>query len=434
MNKTTLRIISGLLISAAAPTLSHAADLAPAGYDWTGFYLGVSAGVAGAGSDASVNYSSGALNGGAGWTSNGMYASGDALDHHYESTRGLLYGADEDGGHVSSSQMFTGTWYELGEGTSYYLQKELANYDVQETGALARNGGSLLFSPTSAWADSLSQDALNGLGSARLGYNLQYGAFVFGIEADGSLMTNLTSASVDIDEEATFSGIASDGFNNDLDELGLCYDDNSGPDEDDFEVAGEVYELTSCNSNGGYRSNYSQSGGFEYDSSVDGLFTARARMGFAVGRAMFFGSGGLAGGMVSMSTSAHVDETVNASWDASRGYEGYNTDTFDDNNGGSVENESVDSEVSIDEQAIGQHNEVYGSEWGGSMSETAWGWTAGGGMSFAITDNAIWTTEAYYYDLGEHSLRVTDARYGASYEVSQRFDGYMARTGIEWKF
>ena len=58
----------------------------------------------------------------------------------------------------------------------------------------------------------------------------------------------------------------------------------------------------------------------------------------------------------------------------------------------------------------------------------------GGGISFGVTENIILTTDGYYYDLGEHSITATSSSGNASYTVSQRFDGYVVRTGLEWKF
>ena len=145
-----------------------------------------------------------------------------------------------------------------------------------------------------------------------------------------------------------------------------------------------------------------------------------------------------------MSTRATADESVTSSWSASRDYQGTRTvatsNTEGDGDGFSEDGDffshdhNVIQNVSVEESATGYDDDVYRSEWGASMTEMAWGWTAGGGVSFAVTGNLIWTTEGYYYDLGEHSIRAKDSNYGTTYEISQRFNGYLARTGVEWKF
>jgi outer membrane immunogenic protein len=71
----------------------------------------------------------------------------------------------------------------------------------------------------------------------------------------------------------------------------------------------------------------------------------------------------------------------------------------------------------------------------GSNDDWKAGWTAGGGVEFAFTDNMTMKAEYLYYDLGRTT--VTASPLGANIgTASARFDnkGHIARVGLNWKF
>jgi outer membrane immunogenic protein len=165
-----------------------------------------------------------------------------------------------------------------------------------------------------------------------------------------------------------------------------------------------------------YSSTYSQSGGLNYESSVSGLYTVRGRIGAAMGRFMLFGTGGLAVGQVEMSTRASTSESSKSDWSGKSRFEPLGNEAY---------TQTVDT---------GTSSSAANTTWSKSESETAYGYAVGGGLSFAVTNNFIWTTDGYYYDLGEHSIEAKSSVGDSTYEITQRFDGYVMRTGLEWKF
>jgi outer membrane immunogenic protein len=130
---------------------------------------------------------------------------------------------------------------------------------------------------------------------------------------------------------------------------------------------------------------------FNSTSDIDWLGTLRARAGFAFDRALIYATGGLAYGGVKDSFR----------W-------GF--------------------------PALGQ---VY---WGGG-NNTEWGWTAGGGFEYAMTDNVIVGAEILYFDLGSTSVVGTPGPLfvplppvGTSLTANYDHDGVIARARISYKF
>jgi outer membrane immunogenic protein len=124
---------------------------------------------------------------------------------------------------------------------------------------------------------------------------------------------------------------------------------------------------------------------------LEWLGTVRGRFGFAADRALFYVTGGLAYGEAKASSTA-----VN--------FDGSNTDLF-----------------------------------AGSLSKVRTGYTVGGGLEYAITNNVTLKGEYLYYNLGSASYAVLPANSVAAGEgiatvASQKFDGSIARAGINYKF
>lgn len=226
--------------------------------------------------------------------------------------------------------------------------------------------------PLTPWLTSVSDGDIVATGSARVGANYQVGSIVLGVEVDGSLMSQTTKEDRSINESANL-------------DVEFGWDDG---DADPTDFIDDSYDSV-----------YTQNGEFSYEAELSNLLTARGRIGFAAGRSLVFLTGGLAAGEVRQTTRAHVTEvSENSSPDGT--------------------DEVVTNNVS----------------WSGSDSEMKYGYAVGGGFSHAITDNVILTVDGYYYDLGKHSVTAVDNYGETSYTVSQKFDGYVARGGVEYKF
>ena len=126
-------------------------------------------------------------------------------------------------------------------------------------------------------------------------------------------------------------------------------------------------------------------------SSVTWLATARLRAGLAIDRALVYATGGLAAGGVKAASS-------------SVGTDGFITDTY-----------------------------------AGGIKKTRFGWAAGGGVEYAVTDRWVLRGEALYYNLGKVSYNVAaqDAETtleGLKITARHKYDGYIVRAGLSYKF
>jgi outer membrane immunogenic protein len=120
------------------------------------------------------------------------------------------------------------------------------------------------------------------------------------------------------------------------------------------------------------------------------LGTARARLGFAIDHFLFYGTGGFAFGNTQSSFGAAVTD--------------YRNGTLN-----------------------------YG--WYGSKSDTAVGWTIGGGAEFAFTTNWTAKIEYLYYDLGDQTYTVASPQLTDVFAtVKHQQSGSILRTGVNYKF
>lgn len=382
------RLLLAVLATTSMFSAAYAND-----FTWSGFYGGVSAGVSGSNSDAKVDFENGARAGN-GWSANGMFSTKTVTDEFYDTSR-------------------TADWQ-----TAPTAWEHNGSFASSATGSLrgyVGDAGTPSFAPSTPWASTLDESVFSGIGSLRLGANLQFNALVLGAEVDGSLLQNSFDSANGISESASLEASRTVGIDNfdgspaSSNEYGYTWSENC----DGLTPAGGQ---DACGYSTAYSSSYAQDGDFAYNSSLDGLYTMRARAGYAVGRTLLFATGGLAVGNISMSTSAHTSEEAQADWSG--------TARRDPNGGGTL------TQVTDDGSSTTSAN----TTWNASESETAYGYAVGGGISFGVTDNIILTSDGYYYDLGEHSITAKSSSGDASYTVSQRFDGYVVRTGVEWKF
>lgn len=115
----------------------------------------------------------------------------------------------------------------------------------------------------------------------------------------------------------------------------------------------------------------------EAEQNIDWLGSLRLRLGYAMDRALIYATGGLAVG-------------------------------------------GVDVKVSIDQA---------GNE---SESETAWGWTVGGGLEYAFTDDLSARIEYRYTDLGNTDVSIDDLGFAGDVEFEHTF--HAVRAGLSWHF
>lgn len=178
---------------------------------------------------------------------------------------------------------------------------------------------------------AISVESEGFIGGAQVGYNLQFGAFVAGLEADISYVDGDTTS---------------------------IYADALG---------------------GATRTTV------DYKTSFFG--TVRGRVGVAFDRILVYGTGGLA--------FSDVDATVTVTNPNTPGLRGF-----------------------------------------GRIDETAVGWTVGGGVEFALTNNITVKGEYLYYDFGQHNVSVTEPTFfpGQSATYQAEADGHIGRVGLNFKF
>jgi len=68
----------------------------------------------------------------------------------------------------------------------------------------------------------------------------------------------------------------------------------------------------------------------------------------------------------------------------------------------------------------------------GSKRDTSAGWTLGGGVEYAFTNNITAKVEYLYFDLGDNRYTVSDGVRAASYRADNQ--GSIVRAGINYKF
>lgn len=339
--------------------LAFAAPVCADEFNWTGPYIGVSVGIGSKDNKKTVRYADNSANYQATGTSaapqgrwrNGMYVS-DYITESYYNNR--------------ASSVIMGGNFAYG-GTN-----------LTSTGSLTE-GANGTPNPLVSWLDFLKGSGLTFNGTARAGFNLQFGHLVLGGELDSALMKQVAKKVLGIDEAARINATAQQCYNG-------------------------------CNQTyiSNFSSQYEQGAEFSYDASTDFIRTARGRLGFAFGRAMFYASGGVAAAEISMRTSSHAIETADTQW------EGHP-------NGGATAD-------------VGQHGSVNQVTWERKKSVTKYGYAVGGGMSYAVMDSIVVNLDGFYYNLGKSSITATDNFGETSYTITDRFRGAVIRSGIEFHF
>jgi outer membrane immunogenic protein len=133
----------------------------------------------------------------------------------------------------------------------------------------------------------------------------------------------------------------------------------------------------------GDNNKYYDTAGFKSEAEMNWFGTARLRAGYAFDRALVYATGGLAYGDV----------------------EGKIRDTYPS---GTITR---------------------------SDSNGMWGWTVGGGLEYAVTDNVTIKGEYLYYDLGESDFSVSEGAGGWNKIKSNvEVNGSIVRAGLNYRF
>jgi outer membrane immunogenic protein len=182
----------------------------------------------------------------------------------------------------------------------------------------------------------LDRDA--GFGGVQAGYNFQSGMFVFGVEADIAWFGDQNRTEFNVIDPTPYPPFAGAFI------------------------------------------------GSTYHSELETLGTVRARFGVTYDRALFFVSGGFAGGEVENSYRLTIPMLP------------------------------------------------YNTTW--SNSDTEWGWAVGGGVEYALTNNISLKADYLYYDLGDRTIRVRDGVTFAGETMDYKFDnsGNLVRGGVNFRF
>ena len=183
------------------------------------------------------------------------------------------------------------------------------------------------------------------MGGGQVGYNLQIGRLVAGIEADASWMGARSTASHSAADPLLFGAITNSSF----------------------------------------------------QTRLDWLATVRGRAGLTFGRALLFATGGVAFG--------------------------------------DVENRITVGMPNPPAFFPPTHTPYAPAPW--LKRDTEWGWVAGGGIEYAVTDSISLKGEYLYYDLGKRTVRASDSSiFPASEYVDYAFanNGNIARVGANFRF
>lgn len=244
---------------------------------------------------------------------------------------------------------------------------------------------------------SVGQDGWSG--GVQAGYNYQMGSVVIGVEADINYINGEKSSSYYWDDAGAYYGALG----------GL--------------TGGATADIAATDN--AYRVYAGTKGGLNW------LGTLRGRIGFAADRVMIYGTGGLAFGNVK--SSAY-----------------FNADCYDIDTGGggaSAFGGACGAATWSGTVATAPISGVTGDpawyRWAslaGSKSNTEVGWTLGGGVEYAITNNWTVKGEYLYYDLGGNSYVVNGNWYWTSTTgwvapiVKKDNAGSLARIGVNYKF
>lgn len=144
-----------------------------------------------------------------------------------------------------------------------------------------------------------------------------------------------------------------------------------------------------------------------FSTKIEAFGTVRGRIGYAFDRFLPYFTGGLAWGHVKTRASGYYEEGVE--------WEDYSS--IDD----TIPNPSSGSEI------------YYTDEFSGSSSKTSVGWTIGGGLEYALTDNWTIKAEYLYIDLGNETYSFSTLD-GNTVDIEYDTKIQTVKVGVNYKF
>jgi opacity protein-like surface antigen len=384
-------LLLGTALSCASVSFAMAED-----YNWSGIFLGGTVGATDSKSDSTVDYGSVSTedidgNYTVGWE-NGFFTGGI-----YDDLNDLdIDGEITDGGPVG------------------VIDTDLTNQDAldlfDDVGGQAQ---------LEAWVDAFNSSEMNWSATAILGGQIASGSLVFGAELRGTFGDFDTSTSDEWLDTARGEDFATCTVTEDTCDITYTAvgtnsgghinwaDRSTGVDTDWDTNLGSI--------SAGYEAEYAQINNFAFGASYDSVFSPVAKLGFAVGRVHLFAMGGPSWSKVKATTSASANEVARV-------------DVF--------YNESDETGVDdfTGEEAVGVENGAASYDWSGSNTETLAGYSVGGGMEWAATDNLILRAEGLYTDLGSIDVTGVSDETAATYTVTQELNSVSGSVGMLVKF
>lgn len=265
--------------------------------------------------------------------------------------------------------------------------------------------------PATDWLESFATEATQGAVTAFAGWQTQVGAVVYGGEVRVTTGTFGYGYEDSWNESSDFAGSLGATYcclANYL-QIDAFFDDPVNGFDPEFATT-----FPSDPEYGYYDVTMTQDNALAFDVQVDNMVSAVGRVGFAVDRAMIFAMGGATFAQLTATTSASVTSSGVAT---SPSFGGYATDY----NGNSADYFFLANEETF--------------SWEGTTTQNAIGYTVGGGIEYALTNNVILRLEAEYFNLGNiEVLGESEDAATADYTVSHTIDGVRVGTGISFLF
>jgi outer membrane immunogenic protein len=119
-----------------------------------------------------------------------------------------------------------------------------------------------------------------------------------------------------------------------------------------------------------------------------------------------------------------------------RGRVGYSVDRFMPYLTGGLAWANVDHKLGCDRNRVAVTIGGCTNAFETSKSDTVWGWTAGAGVEYAITNNVTLKAEYLYTDLGKNDVTLVDVNYVGNPVNNREFDTSFnsVKLGVNYKF
>jgi opacity protein-like surface antigen len=375
-------LLLGTALTCASASFAFAED-----YNWSGVFIGGTVGATESTSKSSIDY-------------------------------GYVTTEDGDGEYNVGWEngYFTGAIYDDMDG----LDMIATSNDGTEDTASHTDNAVVELGAMEDWLNYLKNTDMDWSGTAILGAQMQSGGLIYGAELRGTFGNFDTETSDEWTDTATGS------------DFETCeVTDNNGSDAtcevDYFPVGGNVtWDRTSdhiwnLNSNSGsadvaagYEATYTQDNALSFGANYDKMYSPVAKLGFAADRVHMFVMGGPSWAKVTAVTSAQANESGHV-------------DVYTDNSA-----TALDDFTGSDVVGVSEGSRDY--DWSGSNTETLTGYSVGGGLEWAATNNLILRVEGLYTDLGSISVTGTSNDTLATYTVTQELTNVSGSAGMLLKF